>query len=254
MPISDGPRAPAGYVSDTALYGDVITDLTESIPALAWPENVITYAAMRNDTQIAAILSSYTLPLRAATWAVDPKGCRDEVVQMCADAYGMPIVGDDESGTGPFRRRGVLWDEHLDVALDMLIYGRTPGGAEAGPAPFPRGGVLGDEPLDVPLDMLIYGHMPFAIGGEVTGKPLQWHLTTLSERMPSTIIKIEVNKDGSLKSITQFGGDSDPIPASNLLWYAHRKRGGNWAGRSMLREAYAPWLIKHEIWRVLATS
>src|ERR1044072_8760292 len=220
MPISDGPRAPAGYVSDTALYGDVITDLTESIPALAWPENVITYAAMRNDTQIAAILSSYTLPLRAATWAVDPKGCRDEVVQMCADAYGMPIVGDDESGTGPFRRRGVLWDEHLDVALDMLIY----------------------------------GHMPFAIGGEVTGKPLQWHLTTLSERMPSTIIKIEVNKDGSLKSITQFGGDSGPIPASNLLWSAHRKRGGNWAGRSMLREAYAPWLIKHEIWRVLATS
>lgn len=219
MAIADGPRAVAGYVSDTALYGDVITDLTESIPALAWPENVQTYAAMRNDTQISAILNAYTLPLRSATWAINPKGCRDEVVRMCADAYGMPIVGDRDSLDGPFRARGVLWDEHLDVALDMLIY----------------------------------GHMPFAIGGEVTGDPLQWHLAALSERMPSTITKIEVNRDGTLKSITQFG-EKTPIPASNLLWYAHRKRGGNWAGRSMLRESYAPWLIKHEMWRVLATS
>jgi hypothetical protein len=219
MPIADGPRVPAGYVSDTALYGDVITDLTESIPALAWPENIQTFAAMRNDTQISAILNAYTLPLRSATWCIDAKGCRTEVVKMCADAYGLPISGDDNSADGPFRRRGVLWDEHLDVALDMLIY----------------------------------GHMPFAIGGDVTGTPLQWHLSTLSERMPSTITKVEVNRDGTLKSIIQFGNDP-PIPASNLLWYAHRKRGGNWTGRSMLREAYAPWLLKHEMWRVLATS
>lgn len=219
MPIADGPRVAAGYVSDTALYGDVVTDLTESIPALAWPENVQTFAAMRNDTQIGAVLRAYTLPLRSATWAIDPKGCKAAVVDKCADAYGLPIVGDPNSDDGPFRTRGVLWDEHLDVALDMLIY----------------------------------GHMPFAIGGEVAGQPLQWRLTELSERMPSTITKIEVNRNGTLKSITQ-SGEKTTIPASNLLWYAHAKRGGNWQGRSMLREAYAPWLLKHEMWRVLATS
>lgn len=219
MAIADGPRVPAGYVSDTTLYGNVITDLVETIPALAWPENVTTYAAMRNDTQISAILKAYTLPLRAATWIFDPKGCRKEVVQACADMFGLPILGDDESDTGPFRQRGVIWDEHLDVALDMLIY----------------------------------GHMPFAIGGEVTGDPLRWHLTELSERMPATITKIEVERNGKLKSITQFGSETE-IRASNLLWYAHAKRGGNWAGRSMLREAYAPWLLKHEMWRILATS
>lgn len=219
MPIADGPRAASGYVADTALYGDVITDLTESIPALAWPESVRTYNAMRNDPQIEAILSAYSLPLRSATWCFDPAGCRDEVVQMCADAYGLPILGDDESGSGPFRRRGVLWDEHLDTALDMLIY----------------------------------GHMPFAIGGEVTGQPLRWKLTELSERLPSTITRIDVNPDGTLKEVLQFGS-KQPIPASNLLWYAHRRRGGNWTGRSMLRSAYAPWLLKHEMWRVIATG
>jgi hypothetical protein len=219
MAIADGPRVPAGYVSDTTLYGNAFTDLTETIPALAWPQSVQTFAAMRNDTQISAILKAYTLPLRSATWSINPKGCKDAVVKMCADAYGLPVLGDDDSEDSPFRSRGVIWDEHLDIALDMLIY----------------------------------GHMPFAIGGEVTGDPLQWHLTALSERMPSTITQINVNRDGTLKDIVQFGEDQ-PIPASNLLWYAHEKRGGNWVGRSMIREAYAPWLLKHEMLRVLATS
>jgi hypothetical protein len=207
-------------VADTALYGNAIFDLTETIPALAWPDNITTYAAMRNDTQISGVLKAYTLPLRSANWMIDPKGCKPDVVKMCADAYGLPILGEPDSETGPFRRRGVLWDEHLDVALDMLIY----------------------------------GHMPFAIGGEVTGKPLQWRLNELSERLPSTIIRIDVESNGKLKSMTQFGADGVEIFASNLLWYVHGRRGGNWTGRSMLREAYAPWLLKHEMWRVLATS
>lgn len=219
MPMADGPRVPAGYVSDTVLYGDVVSDLSENVTALAWPQSIDTFAAMRNDPQIAAVHKAYTLPLRSASWMLDPAGCRSEVVKVCADAYGLPILGDDNSMSGPFRRRGVLWDDHLDVALDMLIY----------------------------------GHMPFAIGGEVTGDPLRWRLLELSERMPSTITKISVERNGQLKSITQFGEKTE-IRASNLLWYAHAKRGGNWAGRSMLREAYAPWLIKHEMWRVLATS
>lgn len=219
MPIADGPRSAAGYVSDTTLYGNLVTDLTESVPALLWPENITTFAAMRNDTQISAVLKAYTLPLLSAHWGWDPAGCRAEVVKMCADAFGLPVLGDEKSRQGPFRRRGVIWQEHLDVATDMLIY----------------------------------GHMPFAIGGEVVGQPLKWHLTELSERMPSTITRIEVNRDGTLKGIVQAGSDR-LIPASNLLWYVHGRRGGNWSGRSMLREAYAPWLLKHEMWRVLATS
>jgi hypothetical protein len=61
------------------------------------------------------------------------------------------------------------------------------------------------------------------------------------------------NDDGSLKDIIQFG-NMTPIPASNLVWYVHEREGAAWQGKSMLRPAYGAWLLKHEMWRVLATG
>lgn len=217
MPIADGPRAAAGSMT-AGMYGSMALDLYETIPALTYPLSIQTYGKMRFDPQIAAVLGAYTYPLRAATWAVNPRGCRDEVVQLCADAWGLPIAGDN-SGPGPARRRGVQWDEHLRLALLHLTF----------------------------------GHSPFAIAGDVTGDPLRWRLTTLSERLPQTITDIEVNEDGSLKEIYQQGNRT-PIKADGLLWYAHNREGAAWQGQSMLRPAYAPWLLKHEMLRVLAQS
>lgn len=229
MPISDAPRTLAGTMTDGTYgfggYGALAQDLFETIPALTYPASIQTYAVMRRDPQVKAVLSAYSLPLRAGTWAVNPKGCRDEVVQLVADAWGLPVLGDNE-GPGPFRRRGVLWDEHLRLALLML--------------PF--------------------GHSPFAVRYEVGGDPLRARLAELSERLPQTITSIVVDeKTGDLTGIRQ-PGSADLIPAktpggyTNLLWYAHEREGASWQGQSMIREAYAPWLIKHECWRILATS
>jgi hypothetical protein len=224
MAIADAPRVAAGLVSDITdnLYGTTYTDALEQVPALMYPDNISTFGKMRFDPQISATLKAYTLPLRGPeNWAVNPRGCRDEVVEVIADAFGLPILGNND-GPGPFRRRGVLWSEHLRMALLMLVY----------------------------------GHMPFAIAGEVTGEPLRWRLTELSERLPSTISEIKTDPAGHLLWIKQnIGGPNPPkIPASNLLWYVHEREGAAWWGRSMLREAYGPWLLKHEMWRVLATS
>jgi hypothetical protein len=217
VPIGDAPRTLAGSMAD-GQYGALALDLYETIPSLTYPLSTQTYNKMRFDPQISAVLNAYSLPLRAGRWVINPTGCRDEVVQLCADAWGLPIMGDGDD-PGPFRRRGVMWDDHLRVALLML--------------PF--------------------GHSPFAVRYDVTGTPLRARLAELSERLPQTITDIVTNADGSLKEIRQ-SSVKQPIPAKSLLWYVHNREGAAWQGQSMIRSAYAPWLLKHELWRVLATS
>ena len=46
----------------------------------------------------------------------------------------------------------------------------------------------------------------------------------------------------------------DPIAANRLTWYVNEKEGANWAGTSLLRPCYTPWVLKHEVMRVHATS
>lgn len=218
MPLSDGPRVAPGYMVDSGVYGSAVQDALETVKDLQWPSTIDTYSKMRRDPQIAATLNAYMLPIRAGHWFVDPAGCRPEVVEVVADAWGLPVLGVEAPPSG-FRKRGVLWKEHLRMALLELVY----------------------------------GHMPFAFAGEITGNPRRWRITEIPERMPQTIADIVVNDNGSLDGILQYGAD-DLIPARNLLWYVHDREGANWAGTSMLREAYGPWLLKHDMWRVLGIS
>lgn len=216
MPLSDAPRTLAGTLGST--YDALAMDLLENVPALSFPLSMQTYGRMRTDPNISSVLSAYDLPLRSATYAVNPRGVRDEVAQFVADAWGLPIAGDN-SGPGPARRRGVMWDDHLRLALLMLPFGFS----------------------------------PFALRYDVGGNPLRARLAELSERLPQTITDIEVDDAGALVGLRQLGS-RDLIPAKDLLIYAHRREGAAYQGRSMLRESYGPWLLKHEMWRVLGQS
>jgi hypothetical protein len=204
--------ASSGYLHD--IYADVV----ETVPDLYWPNSVTVYSQMRTDPQLQGILSAFTLPLRRATWAVDPAGCRPEVVTLVADDLGLPILGQEASPSGA-RRRGVRWSDHLRLAMLQLVF----------------------------------GHMPFEQRYDTSGP--QTRLVELSERMPSTIAQIATNTDGSLKGITQYNAiNNQLITANRLVWYVHEREGSAWQGRSVLRPAYAPWLLKREMQRVLATS
>lgn len=216
MPFPGVPRTPAGTLGGQ--YDAIAVDLLENVPALTFPLSVQTYSRMRTDPQISAVLKGYTYPLRSATYVVNPAGCRDEVVQFIADQWGLPVQGDND-GPGPARRRGVRWDDHLRLALLMLPFGFS----------------------------------PFAKWYDIGGSPLRARLGGLAERLPQTISNIDVEDDGTLKGVYQHGY-KDIIPAKDLLWYAHEKEGATWQGRSLIREAYGPWLLKHEMWRVLAQS
>lgn len=216
------PTSLSGYVDDLGFMGNVVADTTEQIGDLIWPASVYTYGLMRRDPQLAAVLAAVTLPIRRATWQVDPAGAAPEAVQLVADGLGLAVKnGDGYRSTGA-RTRGVRWSDLCRLAL---------------------------------LDK-VFGHSVFEETYDVSDGSTA-RLAGLSERMPSTIEQILVNKDGTLRGMLQYGqpqGRNEEIPAAHLLWYAHEREGSAWQGTSLLRPAYAAWLLKREMLRAHATG
>lgn len=195
----------------------LLSDWWETTPDLIWPSSIITYGRMRHDPQIKAILSALTLPIMRATWVVDPAGCKPEVVQRVADNLGLPVMEKDDE-PGPARRRGIIWHRHLREAMFHLIFGHS----------------VFERRYRIDPDGFC-------------------SLDNLGPRMPWTIANINLNSDGTVRQIEQVT-QLEPIPANRLVWYCHQLEGSNWAGISALRPAFGAWILKHELWRVHATS
>lgn len=215
------PTSIRGYVEDSAFGGLLVDDDLENVRDVAWPESVRTYAQMRTDSKLAALLDGYKLQLIRAQWQLDPSGCRPEVVELVADDLGLPAQGKDTPGAA--RTRGVDWPEHLQYALTMLDYGHA--GAE-----------LQAEIVD--------------------GRA---RLVGLWERPQHSIVSMHADpKTGRFTGISQELArgpfDKPELTADRLAWYVHKREGAAWWGRSLLRPAFAPWLFKKEMMRVLATS
>lgn len=222
------PTSLPGYMDFTSLsidgYGSLVDYLLEQIPELMHPWSVRTYAKMRHEPQLGAILRVYRLALERAKWSVDGAGCRDEVTQRTADDLGLPVKGVDPVPTGA-RRRQFTWAKHLRLAASLS---------------------------------LTFGHAPFAQQWvEVDGK---YRLAIVQERMPQTINEIKLNPDGTLRGVTQDRGPKQTAAPSiatanhQLVWYAREREGSNYFGQSLLRDSYGPWLIKDQMLRVNATS
>lgn len=108
------------------------------------------------------------------------------------------------------------------------------------------------EHLRLALLSLVYGFMPFEQVYRVddNGKA---RLRKLAPRMPRTVQRIDVARDGGLVAIEQFGVEK-PIPVSQLVMYVNEREGANWYGQSLLRAAYKPWLLKDPALRVWAQA
>lgn len=218
------PTSVKGYVDPYALgstqYASLYLDILEHVPDLTFPLSIAVYAKMRRDPKLQAILQGWTLNLRRAQWQLDPAGCRPEVVDLCADATGLHIVGKDRPSAA--RLRGVSWNDHLNSALRMLPFGFSAFEMQADTG---------------------------------SGKAL---LSGLWERPQWTIHHIHVDgKTGLLGGVTQdssWKADVPQIKADNLVWYVHEREGAGWAGTGLLRPCYASWLIKEELRRVHAIA
>ena len=172
---------------------------------------------MRRDSRLTAVLAACFLPILRATWAIDPEGIdRSEAVDLVSQDLGLPILG-EKGQPKEAAIKGFKWHDHVRLALLSLVY----------------------------------GHFCFEKWFEDRGGVT--HLAGVQERQPHTIAMIDINNDGTIREVTQ-NTQNEPIPANRLLWYSHEREGANWAGVSMLRSCYTPWILKHEVLRVHATS
>jgi hypothetical protein len=203
-----------------ANYGDLtlIGDELESVAELQWPQSVLTYYNMRNDSHLEGLFNGTTLPIRRYKWMIDPNGCDMNRVEQLAQDLNLPIKGREFKQKGRAKQRFVH-DRHLYHALLSLIY----------------------------------GHYPMEQVGEVQDG--LWRLRKLAPRPPATLQEVAVDDQGGLVQIRQIntgklGTLSKPIPVNRLVWYSWDMEGGNWFGRSMFRSVYRNWLMKERLLRV----
>lgn len=209
----------SGMVSSWATIAD---ESYETNPDLQWPKNLEFYDRMRNeDPQVGSVLRAVTLPILRTTWQIDGTGCRPNVTEQIATDLGLPEKGKDP--VAPHRMRGRFsWAEHLRLAL-----------------------------LELP-----HGHSIFEQVYRPEGNLNRLH--KLAWRPPRTIADFEVARDGGLVAVVQYGvgGQQDKvrIPVDRLVAYVNEREGANWAGRSLLRQAYKMWLLKDRVLRAQALT
>ena len=202
-------------------WGALADDSGETNPALVWPKSVDVFDKMRReDSQVGSVLRAVTFPIRRTTWMIDPAGARDEVVDLIADSFGLPVKGRERKA--PVRTRDRFdFDEHLRLALLELVFGHS----------------VFEQVYRVDDD------------GMVRLRKLAW-------RPPRTISKWDVAADGGLVAIEQWGtaGRTVRIPVDKLVVYVNEREGANWVGTSLLRQAYKNWLLKDRTLRAQAVG
>lgn len=219
--------AEIGYQADGALAGWAgwLSSITnETNPELQWPQSNNVFDRMRReDPQVKSVLRAVTLPIMRTEWVIDGTGCRPEVVAHIAADLGLSVKG--EPYRAPLRTKGrFAFKDSLRLALLMLVY----------------------------------GHSYFEQVYDQTSDPGRTHLAKLAWRPPRTISAVNVEKDGGLSSIEQFGragvSGGVKIPVKRLVAFVHEREGANWLGESILRAAYKMWILKDRVLRIQALT
>lgn len=192
----------------------------DHVPELADPyTRYAVFDKMLTDSRIASTIRALFQPILGATWRVNPRNARPDVVAHVASDLNLQVLETDESYPD---RSGHRFDfqDFLHHCLYSLVYGV----------------MFFEKVYRVEQDDLL-------------------HLGKLAPRLPHTLTAdgIAVDRDGGLVSITQRGyrgGNPITIPVDRLLAVPHEKVDGNWRGRSVLRPVYGDWLMKHHAMKV----
>ena len=103
-----------------------------------------------------------------------------------------------------------------------------------------------------------YGCMVFEIIYKITDEgKIAWR--KWAPRLPKTITKWNVDKNGELENIKQRvlkdGNYQEiEIPVEKLMVYTHRQEGDNYLGTSILRQAYKHWFFRDKYYKIDAVA
>lgn len=183
---------------------------------LRWPYSERVYTKMlREDAQVKAVVNAVSLPIRRATYRIDPNGAAPEVVARVAEDLRLPVLGESSAAYSSVAGR-ISWSEHLQKALLALVYGHA-----------------------------------FFEQVYKTDENGEEHLVKLAPRLAGSISKINVARDGGLESIEQHGdnGEIITIPVNRLVAYCFEPTDATWVGTSILRAAYKHWVLADRLMR-----
>jgi hypothetical protein len=208
-------------------------DDREYVPELQWPGSIQRYRVMQSEAQMKGLLLASTLPVRRFAWAIDPNGARPAVVEDAAEAWNLPIKGQE----APVKRRaGVNHDRHMAHSFQALGYGH------------------------------FYFEEVYEYAAKTRGGDGKVRLVKLATRPPRTIANFLIDDHGALEALAQntggtgagvFGGigTGPKLDFSRLLPYVFdTEDDGDWIGRPLIRACWKNWLIKDRLLRVDATK
>lgn len=216
-----------------------VLDPTEDTPELAFPNSAVVYDRMRkSDGQHAAVLRAATLPILRTPWHLVGDHVRPEVMAFVESELGLT----HRDGRRRSRGHGVVWRDHLRLALLSVAFGFMP---------FEQ----------------VYEIGPPTPDQEGLGLTDVAHLRKLAPRMPRTLQgPPRVERDGGLAGIVQLAPDAlgyhtvnRPtratsgevfIPRDRLVMYVNDREGADWTGQSLFRGSYKNWLIKDALLRL----
>lgn len=227
-PLELGRREYAPAISDRPMPGTIGSDGDQSFYSGFWRDDPnplwrtrqrydVIEEMRKSDPSVRSALLLYKLPIRAATWRVEPVS-DDPIDQVVADAcaWQLGIGTDDGPLSGP-------WSAVLEQALKVLDYG----------AMFEEK-IWADRALEW-LDADGESHPMFAV-------------QHLGPRDPSTVEELDTDeKTGGIERFVQNLPGTRPIPPSKLVPHAIDRDHGDWWGTSMLRPMWGSWKLKKQL-------
>lgn len=207
-------------MTGTSVFGGQI--LNDPNSELLFPRNVQTYDRMRrSDGQVKSALLAIMLPILSLPWSVEPYAIKDPDTGK----KGQPLPADIEIARSIEEDLFAVddtWQTTLRNILGMLWAGFS----------------WAEKVFEIRDDGLA-------------------HLKKLAPRLQTTVFRWNMERDGSLTSITQRAvnpavgvTEQVDIKWDHMLVFVHDKEGADWTGNSVLRSAYKHFYYKDWLYRI----